>query len=435
MKKQLYFDVVPDRRFIKRNGNYALRLRISSGKTKWYFPVMLEASEEMYERAHSPKPRKEEKELRDRIEAIKSEARTVTDGMPEFTPEAFKKAFLKEASAPPTVPDVFTAFQKYMDQLKTENRIGTAKTYYGTMQSIAAFCHGKLKEHKESITSGKKKPVTKLPKLRFEDVTVHWLKRYSAALEALGTSHATIGIYCRTLRAIYNEAIQTDPTLKLIYPFGKGKFEIPSAQKNKRALSLGAIKAIFDYEPRSLPEQRAKDFWIFSYLCNGINVADLIRLKYSQLQFHEEGCTITFLRQKTQRSKSDKTENVIELDTAPTEHIRSIIARHGNKSKSGYIFPYLNDKNTSQEQHDAKTTFVRVLNKSLHKIAKNLELPIDLTTYTARHSYATVLLRSGVSVAAISEALGHSDLKTTESYLGGFSSESKRQNSKNLLNF
>ncbi len=435
MKKQLHFEVVPDKRFLKKNGTYALRLRISSGKNKWYFPVMIDATEEMYDRAFSPKPRKDDKELRDRIEAIKSEARTVTDVISEFTPEAFKKAFLKEATASPTIPDVFTAIQKYIDQLHAENRIGTAKTYYGTMKSIAAFCQGTLKEHKASITSGKKKTVSKLPKLGFEDITVQWLKRYSTALEAIGTSHATIGIYCRTLRAIYNVAIQKDPTLTTNYPFGKGKFEIPTAQKNKRALSLEAIKDIFDYKPQSLPEQRAKDFWIFSYLCNGINVADLIRLKYSQLQFHEEGCTITFLRQKTQRSKSDKTENVIELDKAPTEHIRGIIARHGNKGKAGYIFPFLNDKNTSQEQHDAKTSFVRLLNKSLHKIANSLKLPIDLTTYTARHSYATVLLRSGVSVAAISEALGHSDLKTTESYLGGFSSESKRQNSKNLLNF
>ncbi|MBK9248106.1 MAG: hypothetical protein IPM69_08345 [Ignavibacteria bacterium] len=100
MKKQLHFEVVPDKRFLKKNGAYALRLRISSGKNKWYFPVMMEATQEMYDRAYSPKPRKDEKELRERIEGIKSEARTVADSIPEFTPEAFKKAFLKFGDTP-----------------------------------------------------------------------------------------------------------------------------------------------------------------------------------------------------------------------------------------------------------------------------------------------------------------------------------------------
>ena len=62
----------------------------------------------------------------------------------------------------------------------------------------------------------------------------------------------------------------------------------------------------------------------------------------------------------------------------------------------------------------------KAANKALHKIGEKLGIPIDLTTYVARHSYATVLKRSGVSTAIISESLGHSSEKVTQIYLDSF---------------
>jgi site-specific recombinase XerD len=59
----------------------------------------------------------------------------------------------------------------------------------------------------------------------------------------------------------------------------------------------------------------------------------------------------------------------------------------------------------------------------MKRIAKNLEINKEVTTYFARHSFATVLRNSGASMEFISEALGHSDMKTTKSYLAGFEQE------------
>ena len=53
-------------------------------------------------------------------------------------------------------------------------------------------------------------------------------------------------------------------------------------------------------------------------------------------------------------------------------------------------------------------------------------LGIDhISTYTARHSFATVLKRSGANIAYISESLGHQNLKTTENYLASFEKEER----------
>ena len=78
-----------------------------------------------------------------------------------------------------------------------------------------------------------------------------------------------------------------------------------------------------------------------------------------------------------------------------------------------------------------KVTYV--VNKNLKKIGEALGLPIPLTTYCARHSFATILKRSGVNIALISEALGHSDLKTTQIYLDSFENSQIDEAMKNLL--
>ena len=70
----------------------------------------------------------------------------------------------------------------------------------------------------------------------------------------------------------------------------------------------------------------------------------------------------------------------------------------------------------------------------MDRISKALEIP-KITTYTARHSYATVLKRSGANIAFISESLGHSDLKTTENYLASFETEEREKNAKLLVAF
>jgi hypothetical protein len=103
-----------------------------------------------------------------------------------------------------------------------------------------------------------------------------------------GKSFSTIGIYLRHTRAIVNKAIEDGHVDKRMYPFGKRKYQIPTSRNIKKALVLEDIKKIFDYTPVSDSEAKHRDLWLFSYLANGMNVKDTIRLKYRNVDYHEK---------------------------------------------------------------------------------------------------------------------------------------------------
>ena len=111
-----------------------------------------------------------------------------------------------------------------------------------------------------------------------------------------------------------------------------------------------------------------------------------------------------------------------------------IIERYSSDSH-GYLFPILNveiHKTALQKQNRIHKILSKV-NSNLKLIAIQLGLNTNLTTYVARHSFATVLKKSGVNIALISEALGHSDLATTQIYLDSFDNEQIDDAMKNLL--
>ena len=78
---------------------------------------------------------------------------------------------------------------------------------------------------------------------------------------------------------------------------------------------------------------------------------------------------------------------------------------------------------TAEKERQVIQQLTKTINKYMKRIAQKLEIQKDVTTYFARHSFATVLRNSGASMEFISEALGHSDMKTTKSYLAGFEAE------------
>ncbi|MBK5245602.1 MAG: tyrosine-type recombinase/integrase, partial [Eubacteriaceae bacterium] len=89
---------------------------------------------------------------------------------------------------------------------------------------------------------------------------------------------------------------------------------------------------------------------------------------------------------------------------------------------------------TPFKEKDVIKAVTKLCNKRLKKIGTALGIE-SLSTYTARHSYATVLKRSGANIAYISESLGHNDLKTTENYLASFEKEERVKNASFLTNF
>lgn len=265
-------------------------------------------------------------------------------------------------------------------------------------------------------------------KIAFDTITVSWLKKYEKDMLAEGKSYTTISIYLRCLRAILNEAKSVGMLKEAQYPFGRGKYEIPIGKGRKMALTLQQIKQVISYTDASEATEHYRDLWFFSYLCNGININDLLKLKFSNI----EGNEIFFYRSKTIHTSKEKKE----IGASLTPEMTKIIDRWGNpdKSPNNYVFPFLDGYNTPMEQKKRIQDVTRRINKRLKMISEALGLP-NISTYTARHSFASVLKRSGANIAYISESLGHSDLKTTENYLASFEREEREKNAKLLTNF
>ena len=257
---------------------------------------------------------------------------------------------------------------------------------------------------------------------------VDWLRQYEKHLLKLGRSYTTVGMYCRAVRCILNEARTAGIVKDSQYPFGTGKYEIPTGQSRKLALTIQQIKLIVTYTDGSEATEKYRDLWFFSYFCNGINFADLLSLKYANIRNGE----ICFLRAKTVRTSKVKREVCAVI----TPEMQVIIDKWGTKpqSQNNYIFPYLKGNETPMEKKLSIQYLTKHCNKRLKKIGKAIGID-GISTYTARHSYATVLKHSGANIAYISESLGHNDLKTTENYLASFEKEERIKNASFLTNF
>jgi integrase len=186
------------------------------------------------------------------------------------------------------------------------------------------------------------------------------------------------------------------------------------------------IGKIYYYQPEEthdgMAKAKARDFWLFSYFANGINMKDIALLKFRHIQ----GEYIVFERAKTLRTTRS---NPRPISIYITDEMKEIMDRWSNvpTTPEDYIFPVLEPRCNLERQRKLIQQFTKTTNKWMKKIGTTLEFDMPVTTYAARHSFSTVLKRSGASIEFISEALGHSDVKTTESYLDSFENETKKQ--------
>lgn len=292
--------------------------------------------------------------------------------------------------------------------LLTEGRAGTAESYQCSRSSLKAFS----------------------PNATFADITPDFLRKYEKWMLGNEKSVTTIGIYLRNLRALINSAISDGMLLKELYPFGKKKYEIPTSNNIKKALNLKDISNIYHYKP--LPgstAEKVKDFWVFLYLCNGINVKDFCLLKYKDL--HDD--VIEFQRAKTARTK----RKMEPIRVTILDEMKHIINKWGNqpREKNNYVFPVLTNGLTPEHEREIIKLMTKLINKHMRYITQTLKINSTVTTYVARHSYATVMKRSGASTEFIGEALGHSNVRTTQAYLSSFEDKHKKEMAKALTNF
>jgi len=393
---------------VKQNGKYPIKLRVTFKQKQKFYPCNIDLTKEEFEKVfHSAKPRKPEKAIKDVALGIEAKAKAAYDTLKVFDFAAFEKNFYEIKGGQ---GDVYDLFAETYTEMLSDDRIGTAIMYNTVLNSLKTF----------------------RPTLTFEQITPEFLNNYEKYMLSASKSITTVGIYLRHLRAIYNKGVAENLASFETYPFGSNKYVIPVGNNIKKALSIEEVAKIFQYETTSDGwERKAKDFWCFSYLCNGMNIMDIAKLKYKNISDGE----IHYERSKTMRTNRGKSNSRISIPILP--QTQRIINTWGSPDASAenYIFPIISDGMSALQIKKHVQQFTKNMNDYTKKIAHNLGIDKNVTTYVARHSYATVLKRSGASVEAISENLGHKNVSTTKSYLDSFEAESRRRNAEALVAF
>lgn len=429
--------MILDTRRIKQNNKYPIKLRVNHQRVTNYYPTIFELSEEDYGRLSATRVSQELQGVRDKLKQIERGVLNALEKLRPFSFPAFEKTFVlgnplfkqRKTKVLPLAESTeegydYAPYQKkfpilletgakqltltwaylqYIRKLVREGRISSAVAYHCSYVSLKSF---KGNVYLLEIKSA-------------------FLQAYEKFALNSGLSKTTIGIYLRPLRAVFNEVIDKGLLSKeTAYPFGRRKYQIPASRKVKKALDLQDVEKIYHYQcaRENSSEQMARDFWLFSYFGNGMNPKDIAFLKWRNLS----GEYLTFQRAKTEGvQRNDPKLITIYVN----EDMKAVINRWGNgdRSADNYIFPILQKGLSDLRVYDRIQNFVGLINYWMKEILLNLGIDKKATTYVARHTFSTVLKRSGASTEAIQEALGHTDIKTTEHYLDSFDRETKRE--------
>ena len=258
--------------------------------------------------------------------------------------------------------------------------------------------------------------------IRFAEITPQYLRDFESWLLNMENSRSrtTVGMYATSMRTVMNEAIYQGIIKKDDnYPFGKRKYLIPKSRNIKKALRPSEITAIFQYDPESEPERKAKDFWFFIYNGNGMNPRDVAALKYKDIH----GEFLTFTRTKTEFTTR---HDPILITAYITEDIQRTIDTWGNKDTSpdNYVFPILQKDFSPLRTYEVVQLIFAFVNKWMTKIVTSLGFEAKKgKTSVCRHSFATRTRNAGASNALVKDLLGHHNLGTTDNYLASFENE------------
>jgi integrase/recombinase XerD len=392
---------------IDNKEKYPIRLRVTFQRQSKYFSLRVSITPPEFKKLLTSPSLKTEFQ---HLVHFLGKAESIADELKEhFSWEEFEDRFFVKVTKKTGPVYICESIAEYAENARVDGRL---KTYASHMTTLS-----KVKLHNKS------KP------LLINSVTKEWLTSFAEYLRKEGLKPASIGIYTRNIRTIFNWEISRGRIKQEFYPFGRNKFSPPSSTRVKKALTLDDVIKIFEYIPKTENELWSRDLWLFSYLANGMNMKDVAKLKYENITDNE----LHFVRAKTQR-KTSANQRLINVHLHP--HMVEIMNRWGNKDKhpDQFIFQIMQSKlPTPLEEYRWVDQAVKTINKYMKRIGATLGLSKHPTCNFARHTYSTVLKRANVPIEVISESLGHFSVKTTEIYLDSFESDKRAEISRFLF--
>lgn len=278
--------------------------------------------------------------------------------------------------------DEFMSFAEFcVDRKRAEGRLSLVEKYQATINSFKRFLNNRC--------------------LTFNDINASLMYSYESFLRRQGLCPNTTSFYMRNLRAIYNQAVDQGLAVQC-HPFSRVYTGI--APTVKRAVSAEDVQKLKALElPPDSPEALSRDIFLFSLYTCGMSLIDIAYLKKSDIH---DGY-ITYCRHKTGQRILIRWEPCMQQ-----------LADKYQTDQSPYLFPIITHPGKDELlQYRNKSHFI---NKHLKRLGERLHFSSTLTSYVARHSWASIAKSLEVPVSAISEAMGHTSERTTRIYLKSF---------------
>lgn len=303
----------------------------------------------------------------------------------------------------------FTDFMlQVIDDLEKEERYSTAHVYRYALHAFTTFVGGG-----EVFFGG----ISRHSLTRFEKFMIEQLRAWN-----------TISTYVLALRSVYHRAVDSG-VIGGEYRLFSGVYTGTKVEK-KRALTKEDIRRLlFDPElcpplpseaeastllnQLTAPLREARDLLSLMFRLQGMPLVDLVHLRRNNLRTDATGRTmLTCHRQKTGT----------ELSVCVSPEVLTLIDRYRNTDpNSTYLFRFLDAADKGKDAYHAYGRLLRRLNVLLAKLAAHYGMKdIKVSSYSARHTWATVAKFCHISEEVISEGLGHSSLEVTRTYLKSF---------------
>lgn len=283
-------------------------------------------------------------------------------------------------TAPTAYGDMVEFMRGIITEKETAGQFRTAEAYRATLNCWLRFID----------------PEKAMP---WKMVTSRSMTLFADYLKKRGATKNTQSFYFRILRAVCNRAQEEGVAVlpgNLFDNVYTGK-----ARTRKRALPIEDIRKIAAAEPKNRKEQLARDMFIFSFITRGMAPIDMALLRKGNIV---DG-RLAYRRHKTGRAIT--MEWITEMREIADRYVRD---------GSDYLFPLVSSDGAEGWKQFKRGS--QVINYHLRKLGKRLNMPMHLTLYVARHSWATVAKSTGVPTALISEAMGHVSERMTQVYLG-----------------
>ncbi|WP_196212977.1 tyrosine-type recombinase/integrase [Bacteroides cellulosilyticus] len=282
--------------------------------------------------------------------------------------------------------------------LKREGKFPAMHVYACTLRSYEKFCAEE--RHPKNATAS----------LSMQEIfTPERLKEYEDWLAGQQSSPNTISTYMRTLQAVYNRWMS--PGIEGYNPVLFKDVYTKVESRTKRALTAEQMEQLrnTDFSVLTLRQQQVLTYFLLMFMLRGMPFIDLAHLRKSDLRNRR----ITYRRHKTGK---------LMVVDVPPDAMR-LLQKYRDKTDSEYLFPLLHGGLFMEEHHHRYQETLRHFNRELARLMKQLLPGVSVSSYTARHTWATLAYHSGVPVGLISQSLGHSSIRVTMTYLKPFDAE------------